>query len=79
MYARTRKETFVDMVLSGRAVPSDIEAYVAGWHRSRDRRSLSAALGFTRAEYARWVADPAALQPILHAHVPSAVLHLAEA
>ncbi len=78
MYAKTRKETFIDMVLSGRAEPSDIHSFVAGWHRSTDRRSLPSALGFTREEYARWVADPTALNHILQDHVPSGVLELLE-
>ena len=79
MYAKNRKETFVDMVLSGRARPEAIDDFVSGWHRSTDRRSLPAALGFTRDEYARWVAAPSALPDILYAHIPPVVLELAEA
>lgn len=68
------KMTFVDAVLSGHAEMGEIDAFVERWHRSRaERRSLASALGFTAAEYRRWVADPSVLSAIIAAHVPPVV------
>jgi hypothetical protein len=54
--------------LRGERYADEIEAAVARWHTGADQRELHAALGMTRAEYARWVADPATLTEIIATH-----------
>ncbi len=41
---------------------------MARWHGGDDSRELHVALGMTRSEYARWVADPSILSDILATH-----------
>lgn len=44
--------------------PAEIEARIAAWHAAPDDGTpLHAALGWTEAEYERWVRDPAAVPP----------------
>jgi hypothetical protein len=64
MYA----DTFIAQCLRGERSVDEIDAAVARWHAGDDERALHAALGMTRAEYARWVADPASLTEIVACH-----------
>jgi hypothetical protein len=64
MYA----DTFIARCLRGDCSADDIDAAVARWHGGDDSRELHVALGMTRSEYARWVADPSILSDILATH-----------
>lgn len=59
--------SFVERVLSGVASPDDIDDFVERWHRSTSSRGLAEFLGFTPAEYARWVESPESLEALLAA------------
>jgi hypothetical protein len=41
---------------------------VARWHAGGDDRELHVTLGMTRAEYARWVANPSSITEIVASH-----------
>ena len=60
--------TFIAQCLRGERSVDEIDAAVARWHGGDDDRDLHAALGMTRAEYARWVADPSSLTEIVASH-----------
>ena len=58
-------DTFIAKCLRGEEIADGIDAFIARWHSGADTRPLHIALGMTRAEYARWVADPGTLSEIL--------------
>ena len=60
-----QKQTFVDCVLSGQALVTDIDDFVDQWAESKKDGSLAAFLGLTDAEYALWVEHPESLPRIL--------------
>src|SRR3954468_11442438 len=60
-------ERFIDQVLDGAALWTDIEAYVQRWHEERPADELHEFLGFTPDEYALWVEQPRALRLIIAA------------
>lgn len=57
---------FIDLCLSGRALPGDIDEYIAAWHESNGGDSLAEFLGMTDDEYKLWIADESALGTILY-------------
>ncbi len=61
--------SLVDSVLHGAASLNDIDRFVAAWHRGNDPRAISEFLGFTTAEYARWVQHPDTLPSLLKARL----------
>ena len=61
-------DSFIARCLRGECAAEDIDAAVARWHTGDDARELHVVLGMTRAEYARWVADPSSLTEIIAVH-----------
>lgn len=61
-------DSFIARCLRGECSAEGIDAAVARWHAGDDARELRVVLGMTRAEYARWVADPCSLAEIIAAH-----------
>ena len=59
--------TFLDMVFSGHAQPTDIDDFIDRWHDGDDTRSLAASLGMSDDEYALWVEKPDTLGLIIEA------------
>lgn len=59
--------SFLDEVLAGRAMPEQIDEWVARWHVSPDTgaTSLDAYLGFTPAEGRAWASHPEMLEYII--------------
>jgi len=60
-------ERYVDAVLEGLALWTDIEHHVEQWHASDSGEELHEFLGFSWEEYALWVERPQALRLILAA------------
>ena len=56
---------FIEQVLEGDLLHTEIDDYVAQWHQEKTNQSLAAFLGFTEDEYALWVEQPEALRSIL--------------
>ena len=61
---------FIDMCLSGDALPDEIDDFVDRWHEGDSDLSIHEFLGMTREEYLSWVKDPNALPRILDARHP---------
>ncbi len=55
---------FMDMCLSGEALPDEIGDFVDRWHESDGTLSIHEFLGMTREEYLSWVKDPNVLPRI---------------
>ena len=60
-------ERYLDQVLDGAALWTDIDDYVQRWHDERPQDELHEFLGFTSDEYALWVEQPRALRLIIAA------------
>lgn len=60
-------ERYMDCVLDGRTLWTDIEAFVGRWHADAGKESLHDFLGMTWSEYSLWVEQPAALRVIIAA------------
>lgn len=61
-------DTFIDEVLSGTALWTDIESWVRDWHNGNGSgQELHEYLGMTWPEYQLWVERPAALRMIIAA------------
>lgn len=61
-------DTFIDEVLDGTALWTDIEDWVKDWHDDHgDGRELHEYLGMTQPEYRLWVERPEALRMIIAA------------
>lgn len=65
----SERTTFVDLCLAGLAGPDDIDDFVGCWHAGDGPAAAGLAeyLGFTGAEYKRWVERPGDLADILRA------------
>jgi len=50
-----KKKTFVELLAAGKAGPGDIDAFIAAWHKGKDKRDLPSAIGLTAQQYAEWV------------------------
>ncbi len=59
--------TFVEQVLLGDALWTEIDDWVERWHSGSGDRSLQDFLGMTWQEYALWVEQPSTLRVILAA------------
>lgn len=57
--------TFVEQVLNGTVDSQAITGFVSTWHTTAGHTPLHQWLGFTWAEFRRWVQDPNSLEPIL--------------
>jgi hypothetical protein len=62
-------DRYLDKVLEGSAVWTDIDDYVDAWHEGASDQSLHDYLGFSWPEYALWVEQPRALRIIIAARV----------
>ncbi len=60
-------ERYIDLVLDGRAVWTDIDDYVERWHEGRSTESLHEYLGLHWDEYAVWGEKPQSLRLIIAA------------
>ena len=56
---------FIEQVLEGDVLHTEIDEFVERWHQSETAESLASFLGFTDDEYALWVEQPEALRSIL--------------
>jgi hypothetical protein len=56
---------FIEKVLEGEVLETEIDDFVEQWHRSSANEQLAAFLGFTDEEYALWVEQPESLRSIL--------------
>jgi hypothetical protein len=63
----SKKKSFVELCVAGKALPEEIDDYVERWH-NRPQGSLHDYLGMRESEYARWVRDPDVLAAIIKAH-----------
>ena len=52
------RQSFIDAVLAGDAVPADIDDFIDAWHASLEDIGLAEFLGMTDEEYALWVEQP---------------------
>lgn len=60
--------TFLDDVLHGRRLASEIDSVVKSWHESDSELSLRETLGFREDEYDLWLGSPRFLDLIIFAH-----------
>lgn len=60
-------DTFLDLVLQGEALWTDIDDYVDRWHDGDEEAPLATFLGFAQDEYALWTEQPQALRLIIAA------------
>ena len=60
-------ETYIDRVLEGSTLWTDIDDYVGRWHDD-PKGELHEFLGFAWEEYALWVEQPRALRLIIASH-----------
>ncbi len=64
----SKKATFVQMCIEGKAAPTEIDDWVDRWHEGAEQDSLADFLEMSPAEYGRWIAHPEYLQEIIAAH-----------
>lgn len=69
---------FIELVLEGDVLDTEIDDFVEQWHRGKTSQSLAGFLGFTDEEYALWVEQPDALRSILFCRKHSVQLSEAE-
>lgn len=65
MFAKEVRQSFVDAVLAGDAMPDDIDDFIDAWHASSEDIGLAEFLGMTEEEYAVWVEKPDGLSFVL--------------
>src|SRR5437899_5671925 len=56
---------FIEQVLEGEILETEIDDFVEQWHESNSQESLADYLGFTDEEYALWVEKPETLRSII--------------
>lgn len=61
-------ETYVDRVLAGSALWTDIDDYIERWHIEPEQASIEDFLGMSREDYSLFVEEPRSLRFILAAH-----------
>ena len=64
---------FIDLAVSGRVLPDEIEDFAEAWHTSDSTSEIFEYLGMTFEEYSLWVSDPESINLILsarHMHKP---------
>jgi hypothetical protein len=62
-------ETFIELLVDGRALADDADDFVDQWSDSQDRRPLHEFLGMSWDEYSLWVEQPAFLRYIVVARL----------
>ncbi|CAN5339143.1 hypothetical protein BH09SUM1_BH09SUM1_16130 [soil metagenome] len=55
-------KTFLELCITGKAAPEEIDDYVDAWHSGDGKLSMHEFLGMTWDEYSLWVSDPASLK-----------------
>ncbi len=60
-------KSFIDLVLAGDALISEIEEYIEKWHKADSEKTVYAFLGMSEYEYALWVENSAFLKAIINA------------
>jgi hypothetical protein len=63
----SRRQTFLELCLTGEAATDDIDDFVDTWHADPDGGELHDYLGMTPDEYSLWLRAPDALPCILKA------------
>ena len=56
---------FIEKVLAGDVLHTEVDDFVEEWHRAETNESLPQFLGFTDEEYAMWVEQPESIRSIL--------------
>lgn len=64
---RKKEESFIDLVLAGKAELSDVDNYIDRWHKSTGGGSLEDYLGLSASEYILFVVDEDNLESIIDA------------
>ena len=64
---KTKESSFMDLCLQGRAIPDQIDEYVAEWHRQGGDQDVISYLGMTPEEYDLFVRHPDAVALIVNA------------
>jgi hypothetical protein len=64
---KTRESSFMDLCLQGKAIPDQIDEYVADWHRQEGDQDVISYLGMTPEEYDLFVRRPDAIASIVNA------------
>ena len=54
----TKESSFMDLCLQGKAIPDEIDEYVAEWHRQEGDQAVISYLGMTSEEYQLFVRHP---------------------
>ena len=63
----SRRETFVDLCLTGNVLLEEIDDFVDRWHEAPEGTELHDYLGMTEEEYSLWLRVPDALPYIIKA------------
>jgi DNA-binding transcriptional ArsR family regulator len=61
-----KQQAFASLYAEGRVTADEIDDFVDMWHEGGTGMPLHDFLGLSREEYARWVAEPDALESALH-------------
>jgi hypothetical protein len=61
-------ETYVDQVLAGKALWTDIDDYIDLWHQGNEPVDIEEFLGMSQEDYSLFVEEPRSLRFILAAH-----------
>jgi hypothetical protein len=64
---KTKETSFMDLCLQGKAMPDQIDEFVAKWHRQNGDQDIIPYLGMTPEEYDLFVRHPDALASIVEA------------
>ena len=64
---KTKESSFMDLCLQGKAIPDQIDEYVAEWHRQGGDQDVISYLGMTPEEYDLFVRHPDAVALIVNA------------
>ena len=64
---KTKESSFIDLCLQGKAIPDEIDEYVAEWHRQEGDQDVISYLGMTPEEYDLFVRHPDAVGLIVNA------------
>ncbi len=64
---REKQLPFIELYLSGKVLPEDIDDYVDKWHANPGGREIYEFLGMSKEEYSLWLRDPNVLPRIARA------------
>jgi hypothetical protein len=64
---KTKESSFMDLCLQGKAIPDQIDEYVAEWHHQDGDQDVISYLGMTPEEYDLFVRRPDAVALIVKA------------